>query len=77
MDAWSRELAEYDSLLERDYPQEIDTENDGFVYLITENGETKILNRRDFEKWESDFFAGKEPLAIVWQKMTATNIGLQ
>ena len=77
VDAWSRELAEYDSLLERDYPQEIDTENDGFVYLITENGETKILNRRDFEKWESDFFAGKEPLAIDWQKMTATNIGLQ
>lgn len=77
VDAWSRELAEYDSLLERDYPQEIDTENDGFVYLITENGETKILNRRDFEKWESDFFAGKEPIAIDWQKMTATNIGLQ
>ena len=77
VDAWSRELAEYDSLLERDYPEEIDTENEGFVYLITENGETKILNRRDFEKWESALFAGLEPLEINWMKMTPENIGLQ
>ena len=77
VDAWSRELAEYDTLLERDYPEEIDKENEGFVYLITENGETKILNRRDFEKWESALFAGLEPLEIHWLKITPENIGLQ
>ena len=77
VDAWSRELAEYDSLLEREYPQEIDTENDGFVYLITQNGETKILNRQDFEKWETALFSGLEPLKIDWLKMTGENIGLQ
>ena len=77
VDAWSRELAEYDSLLERDYPEEIDTENDGFVYLITENGATRILNRRDFEKWEKALFDGLEPLKIDWMKMTPENIGLQ
>ena len=77
VDAWSRELAEYDSLLERDYPQEIDRDNDGFVYLITENGETKILNRQDYEKWEKALFAGLEPLKIDWMKMTPENIGLQ
>ena len=77
VDAWSRELAEYDSLLERDYPEEIDTENEGFVYLITENGETKILNRRNFEKWETALFDGLEPLKIDWMKMTRENIGLQ
>ena len=77
VDAWSRELAEYDSLLEREYPQEIDTENDGFVYLITQNGETKILNRQDFEKWETALFAGLEPMEIDWMKMTNENIGLQ
>lgn len=77
VDAWSRELAEYDSLLEREYPQEIDTENDGFVYLITQNGETKILNRQDFEKWETALFAGLEPMEIDWMKITNENIGLQ
>lgn len=77
VDAWSRELAEYDSLLEREYPQEIDTENDGFVYLITQNGETKILNRQDFEKWETALFSGLEPLKIDWLKMTSENIGLR
>lgn len=76
VDAWSRELAEYDSLLERDYPEDIDTENEGFVYLITSNGETKILNRQDYEKWESALFAGLEPLEINWLKMTPLNIGL-
>ena len=75
--AFIRELAEYDSLLEREYPQEIDTENDGFVYLITQNGETKILNRQDFEKWETALFAGLEPMEIDWMKMTNENIGLQ
>ena len=77
VDAWSRELAEYDSLLEREYPQEIDTENDGFVYLITQNGETKILNRQDFEKWEKALFSGLEPLKIDRLKMTGENIRLQ
>lgn len=77
VDAWSRELAEYDSLLEREYPQEIDTENDGYVYLITQNGETKILNRQDFEKWETALFAGLEPMEIDWMKITNENIGLQ
>lgn len=77
VDAWSRELAEYDSLLERDYPEEIDTDNDGYVYLITENGETKIRNRRDFEKWEAALFDGLEPLELHWLKMTPENIGLQ
>lgn len=76
VDAWDKKLAEYDSLLEMNYPQDIDTENDGYVYLITENGETKILNRRGFEIWETALFAGKEPLAIDWQKMTPENIGM-
>lgn len=74
VDAWSRELAEYDSLLERSYPQEIDTENDGFVYLVTENDDTTILNRRHFQSWEAAIFAGKEPIQISWMKMTSDNI---
>lgn len=75
VDAWKKEITDYDRVREMPYPEEIDTEHDGFVYLITENGERKILNRHDFEAWEAALFAGKEPLTIPWQKMTAENIG--
>lgn len=77
VDAWGKTIADYDPLLEMPYPEEIDTEHDGYVYLITENEELKILNRADFEKWEAALLAGKEPLVIPWQKMTAWNIGLE
>ncbi len=75
VDAWDKSIADYDSFREMPYPEEIDTEHDGFVYLITENGERRILNRHDYELWEAELFAGKEPLTIPWQKMTAKNIG--
>ncbi|MGM9603603.1 MAG: hypothetical protein ACI3XG_00885 [Faecousia sp.] len=77
VDAWSKEIAAYDSYLEMDYPEEIDTDHDGYVYLITENGQQRIINRQDYEKWETELFAQKEPLIIPWQKMTAGNIGME
>lgn len=75
VDAWSRELSETD-YEGNPYPEDIDTDRDGYVYLITENDQQRILNRTDFEKWEAELFAGKEPLNIPWQKMTAENIGI-
>lgn len=73
VDAWSRELSETD-FEGNPYPEDIDVDGDGYVYLITENDETRTLNRTDFEKWESELFAGKEKISIPWQKMTAENI---
>ncbi len=77
VDAWNKEISDYDSYLDMPYPEEIDTEKDGFVYLITENGELTILNRGDYEAWESALFSGKEELIVPWQKITAENIGLE
>lgn len=73
VDAWSREISETD-YEGNPYPEDIDTDHDGYVYLITENDQRRILNRADFEKWETELFAGKEPLTIPWQKLTAENI---
>lgn len=75
VDAWSRELSETD-YEGNPYPEDIDTGHDGYVYLIAENDEQRILNQADFEKWEAELFADKEPLTIPWQKLTAENIGL-
>ena len=44
------------------------------LYLITENGERRFMNRADYEKWEAGIFTNKEPLTIPWQKITAANI---
>lgn len=74
VDAWSKEIADYDSYLEMSYPEDVDTEHDGFVYLITENGQQRVINRKDYESWEAELFAQKEPLTVSWQKITVENI---
>ncbi len=74
VDAWSKEITDYDISMDMAYPEEIDTEHDGFVYLITENGQQQILNRKNYESWEAAMFAQKEPLDIPWQKITRENI---
>lgn len=74
VDAWSKAIADYDPYREMPYPENIDTEQDGYVYLITENGQQRILNRTDYEAWEAQVFAQKEPLTIPWQKITEENI---
>ena len=70
----SKDITDYDSYTETPYPDDIDTEHDGYVYLITENGERRFMNRADYEKWEAGIFTNKEPLTIPWQKITAANI---
>jgi len=74
VDAWCKELSDYDPYTQTPYPDDIDTEHDGYVYLITENGERRFVNRADYEKWEAEIFAQKEPLTIPWQKITTENI---
>ena len=74
VDAWCKDITDYDSYTETPYPDDIDTGHDGYVYLITENGEQRIVNRADYEKWEAEIFAQKEPLIIPWQKITTENI---
>ena len=74
VDAWDRNLSETD-FDGNPYPEDIDTDHDGYVYLITEGEEQRILNRADYEKWEGSLFAGKEEITIPWQKLTAENIG--
>ena len=74
VDAWCKAITDYDPYAEMPYPEDVDTEQDGYVYLITDNGQKRILNRADYQKWEAELFAGKEPLTIPWQKMTAANI---
>lgn len=76
VDAWDKAINDYDPYREIPYPEDVDTDHDGYVYIVKEGEEERFLNRRDFETWEAEIFAGKEPITIPWQKMTAWNIGL-
>ncbi len=75
VDAWCKEFGDYDSYYQVSYPEDVDTEQEGYVYLITENGQTVFLNRRDFALWEEELFADLEPLDIPWQNITPENFG--
>lgn len=74
VDAWDKSWADYNSLLEMPFPEEIDSDNYGGVFLITQGDETQILSLRDFDLWESRLFAGKDPINIPWQNLTRTAI---
>ena len=74
MDAWVKELSDtyFDGTK---YPENIDVNGDGYVYLITDkDGNMTILNKTDYEAWEKEQFGGLTPIDIPWQKMTAENI---
>lgn len=74
VDAWCKAISEFNPYTEMPYPEDIDTDQDGYVYLITEDGQERILNRADYEKWEAEVFGQKEPMTVPWQKITAANI---
>ena len=74
VDAWSREISETD-FEGNPYPEDVDVDGDGYVYLITEGDETRVLNRADYERWETGLLADREAISIPWQKLTMENIG--
>lgn len=73
VDAWDRNLSETD-FEGNPYPTDIDVDNVGHVYLISDSEGDHTLNQADFEKWEGSLFAGKEEITIPWQYMTLGNI---
>ena len=78
VDGWDKTLSDYDSYREMAFPDDIDTLGEGYVYIVMDAaGEEKMMNRTDYEAWESALFGNLEPLDIPWQKMTAQNIALQ
>lgn len=67
-DAWSRE---FDS---KDFPEALDTDHVGAVFLITENAQTRTVSYSDFLAWETPLFAPLPVIEIPWQKLTNANI---
>ena len=58
------------------YPEEIDTEGAGVVYLLTRSGVTETVSKSDYEEWLADTLGDAAELEIPYQAMTEENIKL-
>lgn len=73
VDAWSKAVAEKD-WAGTPFPDDVDTDHTGVVYLILEGRDTRTLSYSDYLAWEAPIFAGLEEIEIPWQKLTQENV---
>lgn len=56
------------------YPEDIDTENAGTVFILTRNGTTETVSKSDYEAWLSEIMGGAHPIQIPYQSLDEDNI---
>lgn len=76
VDAWDKDTfpADHEG---SPFPDEIDQDGDGTIYLVTCGGQevtTTPLDGPEYESWLKDYTAGAAELDIPWQAMTLENI---
>lgn len=73
VDAWEKEI--YPNIEGKgNYPDNIDTENYGLVFLIRENGEEKILSKSQYDEWCISWFEDAEEYTIPYVSISPENI---
>lgn len=70
VDSWDKAVAP------GDYPQELDPENVGTVFMITRDDETQTLSRAEFEDWREALYGSAQPIELEYRDMTQENIRL-
>lgn len=75
VDAWDRSYAETD-YEGNPFPEEIDKDGAGVVYMIFDGEEQTNLSRSDFLAWETPLLTGSPELHLPWQKLTLENIAM-
>ena len=73
VDAWEKEI--HPNIEGKgNYPDNIDTENYGLVFLIRENGEEKILSKSQYDEWCCSWFEDAEEYTIPYVSISPENI---
>lgn len=79
VDAWEKEFRaeDYDG---NPYPEEIDQENSGIVYFVTEgedydSSKTRTISKIEYEKWREEQGLESAKIEILYQALTEENIG--
>lgn len=73
VDAWDANYADKD-FNGNSFPKDIDTENSGIVYYVTENGTENIISKKDYDNWYDSYFSGVESIDVSYVNLTDENI---
>ena len=73
VDAWNLSYAAKD-FNGNSFPKEIDKENAGIVYYVTENGAENIISKTDYDKWYNSYFSAVESINVSYVNLTKENI---
>lgn len=74
VDAWARARSLQHWEFDFSYPDQIDAEGAGSVYLVTpRGGDTDVLSQTDYHAWLAAFGL-TEPIAVAYLPLTAENI---
>lgn len=56
------------------YPENIDTENAGTVFILTRDGVTETVSKSDYEAWLSDVIGNAQPIHVPYLSLNEENI---
>lgn len=56
------------------YPEDIDTENAGTVFILTRNGTTETVSKSDYEAWLSEIMGDAHHIQIPYQSLGEDDI---
>ncbi len=56
------------------YPEEIDTEKAGTVFIVSYLGVTKTISKSDYEAWLAEILGDAQPLELSYRNMSEKNI---
>lgn len=73
VDAWNLSYAAKD-FNGNSFPKEIDKENAGIVYYVTENGAENIISKTDYDKWYNSYFSAVESINVSYVNLIKENI---
>lgn len=73
VDAWSREAHERD-FDGNPYPQELDSENAGYLYYLRMDEEEETLTQSQYQAWHRAVVGGGQVLPIDYSRLTEENI---
>lgn len=73
VDAWDKNYSEINAEGKR-FPDSIDTDGAGIVYLVTMNGNDSILSQSGYEQWRANLFGSAELIPVDYQYTNPQNI---
>lgn len=73
VDAWNKAYYEKD-YNEKPFPDDLDKDGDGILYRVTTGKEDKLMDLKEYQKWQDSITGGAKKVEIPFVEMTEKNI---